>query len=261
MKNLDAPFTILAAVAHPDDIEFVMAGTLLLLADKGCHIHMWNLANGCCGSSQLDPVSTSKVRLQEAKAAAEWIGATYHPPLFRDMEIFYDKPSLARVAAVIRIIKPDIILTHSPSDYMEDHQNTSRLVVSGAFSRGMPNFPTEPAQKSWDKSVAIYHALPHGGEDTLRQPVPAHFHVDIEPVLTRKRHMLACHASQKEWLDQTQGMDAFLDAMEAMGRDAGHQSGRFKIAEGWRQHSHLGLAPRDFTPLQEILSNHIHIKP
>ena len=36
---------VLAAAAHPDDIEFMMAGTLLLLKRAGAEIHMWNLAN------------------------------------------------------------------------------------------------------------------------------------------------------------------------------------------------------------------------
>jgi LmbE family N-acetylglucosaminyl deacetylase len=42
---------VLAAAAHPDDIEFMMAGTLLRLKDAGCEIHLWNLANGCYGSA------------------------------------------------------------------------------------------------------------------------------------------------------------------------------------------------------------------
>ena len=36
--------------AHPDDIEFYMAGTLLLLKQAGCEIHYMNLASGNCGS-------------------------------------------------------------------------------------------------------------------------------------------------------------------------------------------------------------------
>ena len=42
--------TILAVGCHPDDIEFMMAGTLLLLRDRGCDIHYMNVANGNCGS-------------------------------------------------------------------------------------------------------------------------------------------------------------------------------------------------------------------
>ncbi|MEI6971274.1 MAG: PIG-L family deacetylase, partial [bacterium] len=121
---------VLAVAAHPDDIEFMMAGTLLLLKDSGAEIHMWNLANGCCGTARHSRAAISRIRAGEAKASAGLAGALSHPPLFDDLGIFYDKPSLARVAAVVRSIRPTIILTQSPLDYMEDHQNTCRLIVT-----------------------------------------------------------------------------------------------------------------------------------
>jgi len=239
---------VLAAAAHPDDIEFMMAGTLLHLKDAGCEIHLWNLASGCCGSNILPPEETAALRWSEAQASAGLAGGIAHPPLFEDLGIFYDAPSVARVAAVIRHIQPDIILTQSPQDYMEDHQNTTRLVVSGAFTRAMKNFVTQPPVASFDKPVALYHALPHGLNDALRQRIEPHFHIDIGSVLARKRAMLACHASQKEWLDLTQGMDAYLDEMERICREVGRMSGRFRFAEGRRPPAHPGFAPRDFEP-------------
>ena len=243
----------LAVAAHPDDIEFMMSGTLLRLKEAGCDIHLWNLANGCCGSNTLPRDEAAAVRWSEAQASAASAGGTAHLPLFNDLEIFYDRPSLAKVAAVIRRIQPDIILTQSPQDYMEDHQNTVRLVVSGAFTRGMKNFPTDPAAASYDKPVAIYHALPHGLNDALRQPVAPHFFTDIGSFLARKRAMLACHASQKEWLDVTQGMDAYLDEMERMSAEVGRISGQYEFAEGWRRHSHLGFGSEDFDPISDLI--------
>lgn len=244
----------LAAAAHPDDIEFMMAGTLLRLKDAGCDIHLFNLANGCCGSNRLSRGETADRRWHEAQAAAAAAGGTAHPPLFDDLEVFYDKPSLAKVAAIIRRIRPDIILTQSPRDYMEDHQNAVRLIVSAAFARAMRNFPTDPEAAPCDQPVALYHALPHGLNDALRQPVIPHFFTDITRVLGRKRAMLACHASQKEWLDETQGMEACLDEMELMSREVGRMSGTFEHAEGWRRHSHLGFGLEDFDPLQTLLA-------
>ncbi len=243
----------LAAAAHPDDIEFMMAGTLLRLRDAGCEIHLWNLANGCCGSNILSREETAAVRWSEAQSSAAFAGGTAHPPLFNDLGIFYNQPSLAKVAAVIRHIQPDIILTQSPHDYMEDHQNTVRLAVSGTFTRSMQNFPTDPQIAPYGKPVALYHALPHGLNDALRQQVVPHFFTDITNVLARKRSMLACHASQKEWLDQTQGMDAYLDEMKNMSRQVGRMSGRFEFAEGWRRHSHLGFGPENFDPISDLL--------
>lgn len=244
---------VLAAAAHPDDIEFMMAGTLLRLKDAGCEIHLWNLANGCCGSATLSREEAISVRWQEAQASAKLAGGTAHPPLFDDLGIFYDASSIAHAAAMIRKIQPDIILTQSPQDYMEDHQNTTRLVVTGAFTRAMKNFVTSPEVAIYDKPVALYHALPHGLNDALRQPVPPHFFTDIGPVLARKRAMLACHASQKKWLDVTQGMDAYLDEMERMSGEVGRMSGKYQFSEGWRSHSHLGLGPEDFDPIANLL--------
>jgi len=248
-------FKVLAAAAHPDDIEFMMAGTLLRLKDAGCQVHVWTLANGCCGSSVLSREQTAATRWLEVQASAKLAGGTPHPPLFDDLEIFYDSTSIARVGAVIREIKPDIILTQSPQDYMEDHQNSVRLVVTGAFSRGMKNFQTVPARETSDQPVAIYHASPHGLRDGLGQFIEPHFYIDIAPVLSRKRAMLACHASQKEWLDVSQGMDAYLNEMETIAREAGRRSGRCEFAEGWRRHSHLGFAPADFDPLNQVLNS------
>lgn len=244
---------VVAIAAHPDDIEFKMAGTLLLLKDAGCEIHLWNLANGCCGSTTLGPGETARVRWDEARNSAAACGGVAHPPLFADMEVFYDKPSLARVGAVLREICPDVILTHSPQDYMEDHQNVSRLVVSAAFAKGMSNFPTDPQRPPCDSPVALYHAMPHGLRDALCQVIVPHFYVDITGVLPRKREMLACHVSQKEWLDATQGMDSYLDEMERGSAEVGQNSGRFHYAEGWRRHLHLGFAPESFDPIHELL--------
>ena len=231
-----------------------MAGTLLRLKDAGGEIHLWNLANGCCGTVRMTSGEAAATRWRETQSSAQLAGGIAHPPLFNDLEVFYDQQSLARVAAVIRRIQPDMVLTQSPQDYMEDHETTVRLVVQGAFTRAMKNAVTEPLTACYDKPAAVYHALPHGLKDSLRQVIEPHFYTDITGVLKRKRAMLACHQSQKAWLDATQGMNAYLDEMERMSRAVGRRSGQFEYAEGWRRHSHLGFGPEDFDPLNQLLN-------
>src|SRR5580704_7538085 len=184
---------VLAAVAHPDDIEFTMAGTLLRLAEAGAVLHMWNLANGCCGSATHPRDEIIRLRQREARGAARIAGAKLHRPLVDDLAIVYEPRLLSRVAAVVRRIQPDIVLAPSPQDYMEDHQNTSRLIVTALFARGMRNFTTRPQRPAYDKDVVVYHALPHGLRDGLRRLVRPGQYVDIGPVLARKRRMLAQH--------------------------------------------------------------------
>ncbi|HUF62150.1 MAG TPA: PIG-L family deacetylase [Verrucomicrobiales bacterium] len=248
----------LAVVAHPDDIEFVAAGTMLLLARNGWDLHYLTLAGGDCGSVSAGPEATLTTRAAEAREAAQILGAAYHPSLTRDLQIFYELPLLRRLAAIIRTVRPGIILTHSPEDYMEDHMNTARLTVTAAFARGMPNFTCEPSVDALPGDVAIYHAMPHGLCDGLRRPVLPDAFVDTSPVHQRKRRALAAHRSQKEWLDHSQGMDSYLKSMDDMSLAIGRMSGVFTHAEGWRRHSHLGFSAHEEDPLAEALGPQSH---
>ncbi|MCA9153077.1 MAG: PIG-L family deacetylase, partial [Planctomycetales bacterium] len=130
---------VFAVAAHPDDIEFVMSGTMILLADAGYELHYMNIANGCCGSNETDAETTARIRREEACRAADSIGAAFHESITNDLEIFYDQPTLAKMTSIIRRVAPRILLVHSPQDYMEDHMNACRLAVTAAFARGMPN--------------------------------------------------------------------------------------------------------------------------
>jgi N-acetylglucosamine malate deacetylase 1 len=243
----------LAIAAHPDDIEFVMAGTLLLLRQADWDIHYLNLSTGNLGSTTLSPEATARLRRKEARAAAKVLGATWHAPLCNDMEIFYDTRTLRRLSAVIREVAPSVILTHSPQDYMEDHMNASRLAVSSAFTRAMPGYRTSPARKPITTAVTIYHANPHGLRDQLRRPVRPGAYVDTTTVQETKHAALACHASQHAFLDSTQGMNSYLQTMEDFSRTVGKLSGRFSHAEGWRRHLHWGFCEDGDDPLRDVL--------
>jgi LmbE family N-acetylglucosaminyl deacetylase len=245
--------TAIAIAAHPDDVEFVMAGTLLLLKERGWEIHYFNLSTGNCGSVRHCAATTRRLRLAEAKRAAKILGAHFHPPIADDLEILYELKLLRRVAAVIREVQPSIVLTHSPEDYMEDHMNTSRLAVTSAFARGMPNFVTIPKRAAINGDVTVYHAMPHGLCDGLRRKVTAELFIDTAGVHATKLAALAEHRTQQEWLDVSQGMNSYLRAMEDASRAIGKMSGRFAHAEGWRRHSHLGFCGEHADPLQDAL--------
>jgi LmbE family N-acetylglucosaminyl deacetylase len=246
-----------AIAAHPDDIEFQMAGTLILLQRAGYEIHYLNIANGSCGTATLTREEIVHTRRREAQSAAAHIGAVFHESLVDDLAIYYEPGLLARVAAIVRQVAPQILLVHSPQDYMEDHQNAARLAVTAAFVRGMPNFRTEPPTAPVSQPVSVYHAQPHGNRDPLRQIVEPDLYVDITGVIEVKRAMLAHHASQKAWLDQTQGINAYLDAMQETCRETGAMSGRFAYAEGWRKRLHLGFCDENADPLSAALADHV----
>lgn len=240
---------VLAVGAHPDDIEILMAGTLLRLRDEGWEVHYLNLCHGGLGTESRSREEAGRTRREEARNACALIGAVHHESLTEDLSVFYTADLVARVAAIVREAEPEAILTHYPFDYMEDHSNTARVAVTAAFARGMRNFETDPARPPTRQPVALYHAMPYGLRDPLGRFVTPDFHVDIGGVMDRKTRMLACHRSQKEWLDVSQGQDSYLDAMRDMMRELGRHSGRCEYAEGWIRHLHLGLCGPAHHPL------------
>lgn len=248
--------TAFAIAAHPDDIEFFMSGTLMLLKQAGYDVHYMNVANGCCGSTQHDADTIAAIRREEGRTAAESIGAVFHESICNDLEIFYDRRSLLKLSSIVRSVAPEILLTHSPSDYMEDHTNTCRLAVTAAFARGMPNFPVEPPRDAIDTKVTVYHAQPYGNHDPLRQLVEPDIFVDTSRILERKVEMLAKHVSQKTWLDESQGLNSYLQTLRDLDAEVGRMSGMYSHAEGWRRHLHRGFCDEHDDPLNVALKEY-----
>ena len=250
---------VFVIAAHPDDIEFMMSGRLFLLKQASCEIHYMNVANGCCGTDRHAIDEIVEIRREESKQACEYLGAVFHDSLANDFDIFYEKTLISRLASVIREVAPDIILTQYPFEYMEDHSNSCRVTVTAAFCRGMKNFETTPHVEPISNEVVLYHTLPYGLSDPLRNPIKAEFFVDITSVIDNKTEMLAKHKSQKEWLDVSQGMDSYPITMKDICKEIGQMSDKFKYAEGWIRHSHMGFCDKDDNPLADILKSHVKI--
>ncbi|MBP86323.1 MAG: LmbE family protein [Planctomycetaceae bacterium] len=249
--------TAFAIAAHPDDIEFFMSGTLMLLKEAGYEIHYMNVANGCCGTTEYDRDTIARMRREEAMNACEFAGAVFHESICDDLGIFYDKPTLAKVASVVREVAPEIVLTHSPSDYMDDHMIVSRLAVTAAFARGMPNFAVDPPREPVMNQVTIYHAQPFSHRDPLRQSITPDMFVDVTDTVERKVEMLSRHVSQRQWLDESQGHDSYLQTLRDLDAECGRMSGMFEYAEGWRRHLHLGFCDEQDDPLREALRERV----
>src|SRR4029077_19388853 len=85
--------TILSVLAHPDDAEFLCAGTLARLArEHRWSVHIATMTAGDCGSTQLTPRAISELRRAEAGQAAALLSAAYHCLEQRDLLIFYNEP-------------------------------------------------------------------------------------------------------------------------------------------------------------------------
>ena len=226
MNNLSNR-VVLALMAHPDDAEISCGGTLVRLAEAGWQIHIATLTPGDCGTTSETPWDISSTRTGEARKAAALIGAEYHCLDERDGLIVYDKPTARKCIDLFRKIAPSLVFTHPPKDYMIDHEMVSLLTRSASFLYAAPNASTLPLKP---ESVVpyLYYCDPLEGMDSMGQLIEPTTRIDISDQLEKKIQMLACHASQREWLRAHHGTDEYLDAVRshaAMSRPSGWHAG------------------------------------
>jgi N-acetylglucosamine malate deacetylase 1 len=228
---------VLSVLAHPDDAEFLCAGALIRLArEHGWQVHIATMTPGDCGSAELPPEEISRVRRAEGAAAAAVIGATYHCLEERDLQVFYNERALEKVTRLLRQVRPRLLLTHSPADYMLDHEMTSTVVRAAAFAAPVPNFLAgRGLGPPLEHIPHLYYCDPIEGKDLLGRPVDPGLVVDVGGVLGTKVEMLSRHASQREWLLKQHGIDEYVRAMRDWGEARGRPHG-LDHAEGFRQH-------------------------
>lgn len=237
MTHKSAPRRILAIHAHPDDVEFQCAGTLARLKRLGCEITIATMTAGDCGSAEMGPAEISRVRRDEARAAAELLGADCLCLEFHDLAIVHDNDGRRRVTEAVRRARPDIVFTAPPVDYMSDHEMTSRLVRDACFAASVPNYTTH----QWDpapplsKIPHLYYVDAIEGIDYFGNSLPPGFIVDVSATFELKLQMLACHASQRNWLLRQHGIDEYLDSCRNWSTKRGQEIGA-AYGEAFRQH-------------------------
>lgn len=226
---------VLALMAHPDDAELLCGGTLALLARQGWSIHVATATAGDCGSSTLGPDEIAAIRRQEAASAARVLGGQYHCLERRDLQVRYDPDILAAACVLLRGVRPRLLITHSPSDYMVDHEQVSLVARAAAFNAPIPNVPAPEGSLPLGAIPHLYYADPIEGKDIFGDPVLPGILIDISATLDTKLAMLACHASQREWLRSHHGVDEYLESARRWSRERGALAG-CAYAEGFRQH-------------------------
>jgi len=228
---------VLSVLAHPDDAEFLCAGVMIrLVREHGWEAHIATMTPGDCGSAELPPDEISRLRRAEGTRAAAIIGGHYHCLEERDLLVVYSERTLEKVTRLLRGVRPNVVLTHSPADYMLDHEMTSTIVRAAVFAAPIPNFLCD--RKLGDPLPHIphlYYCDPIEGKDLMGRLVPPGFCIDITAAIDTKVEMLACHASQREWLLKHHGMDQHLKAMRDWSSERGRGCG-VAFAEGFRQH-------------------------
>lgn len=177
---------ILAIGAHPDDIEFGCGGILIKEAKQGHMIKNLVLTKGEAGSN-----GTPEGREEESKQAAKVIGAEIE---FLDMggdcHIEYTPANVIQIARVIRIFKPDIILTPDlGTNQHPDHFKVGQMTRDACrYARygGLTELKDLPCHKI--KNLYFYPI-------TSQVPNPDII-IDISEVFDTWTKVMECHGSQ-----------------------------------------------------------------
>ncbi|MBP1674479.1 MAG: hypothetical protein H6Q24_617 [Bacteroidetes bacterium] len=240
----------LGIFAHPDDAEFMCAGTLSLLNRAGWTIHIATITKGDKGTTVFSMEEISSIRKEEASRSAEIIGGYYHCLEFEDVYIFYNRDTINKTTNLIREVHPDIVFTASPNDYMIDHEITSLIVETACFSSGIKNM--EINAEPFEPIPYLYYCDPMEGKDKFGNLIQPSIYVDIESEIYTKEKMLSCHASQRNWLLKHHKVDEYVLCMKHLAEMRGNEINKV-YAEGFRQN--LGHSYPSYNLLKEILGD------
>lgn len=198
---MSASLRILVFGAHPDDCEYTCGGSAAIWTRAGHKVKFVSVTDGRSGHHQVPPEELVAIRIREAAAGAEVLGAESEVLDFPDGAL---EPGLDVRREIIRIereFQPDVVMTHRPNDYHPDHRYTSQVVQDAAFMVTVPHVcPEFPALR---RNPAIFYL-----QDEFQKPSPfcPDAIVIIDGVLTKKVDALACHHSQVfEWLPWIDG--------------------------------------------------------
>jgi LmbE family N-acetylglucosaminyl deacetylase len=217
---------ILAIGCHPDDLEIACSGTLAKYVKNGHSVVMCHVANGDKGHAVIMPDELNAIRTKEAEEAGRVIGAAEVISLnVPDLQVDSKNEDIVqKVVALIRRVQPALIITHSPTDYMRDHLEVSRLVFNASFSSSVPHYCSEI--QSYSTIVPIYYMDTLAGVDFM----PTEY-VDITETIDLKIKALDCHESQIKWMLKHDKID-FLDFNKTVSKFRGLQCGA-GFAEGF----------------------------
>ena len=209
---------VLAVGCHPDDIEIACAGTLARYKSQGHHVVMTRVTDGDMGHKVIMPHELCAIRSAESKRAAALLDVEVLSCHGRDVCVRSEYDALRdKLTDIVRYTKPDVIITHSPEDYMPDHVAVCNLVFDASITCTIGHY--RPDVPMHDLSVPIYYM------DTLAgvsfQPSE---YVDITEHMELKLAMLCCHESQIKWMADHENID-FPDFVRTCSKYRGLQCG------------------------------------
>jgi LmbE family N-acetylglucosaminyl deacetylase len=207
--------TVLIFSPHPDDAEYYAGGTLAKMIQEGAKVYIVIVTDGRVGSFDYDSHTLVSLRAEEARRAAQVLGA--EPPIFLnhpDMGLDQLQPGLLREQFIrlIRQYKPDIVIAQDAFTGCEVHPDhravawaVSDAVNSATLLLVHPEHLSEGLQTHFVKEKYFY----------TEEIDKADKIVDVTQTMSLKLAALAEHKSQMKFL-----IEDVLVQVQAAGIDA-----------------------------------------
>jgi bacillithiol biosynthesis deacetylase BshB1 len=220
-----ADFDIAGICAHPDDAELVMGGTLIREAARGRRIALVDMTRGEAGSR-----GTPELRAEEAQQAARILGVAHRESLgLPDARLTVGEREKDAVVAVLRRLRPRIVIVQHWRQRHPDHTATSRTVTDACVLSGLRNYRPDlgvafrPARLFY--ATAMNEAI----------DIAPSFVVDVTDVWATKIRAIEAFASQfTATPDEPVALplDRFREAVDMSARRMGQKIG-VKYGEGF----------------------------
>jgi LmbE family N-acetylglucosaminyl deacetylase len=197
LRELRLPERVLVVVAHPDDIDFGMAGTIAVLSRAGAHVSYCLVTSGEAGPPDDAPRDELRVqRESEQRSAASVVGV--HDVRFLGYPDGRVEPTLALrrdLSRVIRDVRPDLVISQS-SDRLWDSvyfSHPDHLAVGEATASAV--YPD--SRNRWAHTELLDEGFePHTVSRMWVIGLEPNLFVDITAVFDLKVQALLSHQTQ-----------------------------------------------------------------
>ena len=176
--------SILVIGPHPDDQELGMGGTIARLVSQGHKLHLVDMTNG-----EPTPHGSVEIRARESAEAARILGVGRTLLGLPNREVVHNVESRHKLAAVIRVHRPDWLFVPYPIDAHPDHTAVTRIAEDARFDAKLTKSPI-PGEPCHPKRV-IYYFCTH-----LRLSFQPSFCIDISAQMETKLAAVNAYQSQ-----------------------------------------------------------------
>ncbi len=210
---------------HPDDQELGMGGTIVKLLGAGHKVHLVDMTNG-----EPTPRGSIETRARESAAAAKTLGVDRTLLGLKNREVVHDIASRHKLAAVVRIHRPDVMFVPYPVDAHPDHVAVTKIAEDARFDAKLTktDIPGEP----WHPKRVIYYFCTH-----LKMSFQPTFCIDISKEMPRK--LEACNEYKSQF-----GPEGLPKLVREVNAYFGNRIG-VEYAEPFYSHEVIGLSGLD----------------